>query len=536
MKKIHHLICLTLMAISPITTSCNNSSDSKDYYDYNWVPGENALVAAQPEIKNPVGKCTEINELRRSQNKIGLPSQGTANILVVPVCFQDDDVIQDSNKDIDITIDESDIERINDTYFNLKSKFGYPSVSLYYKKSSFEKLNLSGVVSPLIQLPKEYSEYLLQASALGTSSVHNEILNYVYDYLFNETQTYYLGDFDSDNDGLVDAISIVGNYPYELQFSTDEYTYYHQLFNGPNNVYFQDTIEDSTLVNSFSYISSSFMDGYYLGHDSRMYISLIGSMIGLDTYQDLTGNSSTGMYRAPVGYLDPMSGSLGDHNPFSKYQLGWISPKFIKKEDIPNEGLEITINNDNSGDAIMLYCGEKSLFGEYLFIDLYTPTWVNLLDSVNKSSFGTQTFNQPYIRVFQVDSRLVRSNHNIYTVYEGEPNFDEQLVLPNGEKSHYIYDYAYTNNSINEYASYGLKNYPLVSLLSKKGMNRHLTNSNEKLTIDDMFLTGDKFGSEDQIDGFYNNFTFHNNDELGIEFEVKNINDTEATIVFRRAQ
>ena len=43
--------------------------------------------------------------------------------------------------------------------------------------------------------------------------------------------------------------------------------------------HWEDMIDDSTLVNSFSYISSSFMDGYYLGHDSRMYISLIGLYI-----------------------------------------------------------------------------------------------------------------------------------------------------------------------------------------------------------------------------------------------------------------
>ena len=55
-----------------------------------------------------------------------------------------------------------------------------------------------------------------------------------------------------------------------------------------------------------------------------------------------------------------------------------------------------------------------------------------------------------------------------------------------------------------------------------------------------MFLQGDKFGSDDQIEGFYKNFSFHGNGNntslLNITFEITSITKDEATITFRRVK
>ena len=111
------------------------------------------------------------------------------------------------------------------------------------------------------------------------------------------------------------------------------------------------------------------------------------------------------------------------------------------------------------------------------------------------------------------------------------------VVLENGEEVAYVYDYAYSNNSSIKYPTSGeIYNYPLVSLLSKKGVNRHLVDYSNYLTSSDLFLEGDSFATDSQIEGFYRNFAFHNEEKLGISFNVDKIENNTATITFRRVK
>lgn len=531
-KKLSFILPLMSFIIS--LSSCgNNLQNFEEYYDKNWTPGSNSLVATQPEIKNPHGQYNTLNEIRRSQNRVGLPSSGQANILVVPITFADDYT--------QLLFTEDDLTSIEKLYFNENNT--YPSVSKYYEESSFGKLKLSGVVSPVVSLPLSYTDYILKAYYQSKDEAYNSIIEYVYNYLFVDTETYYIGDFDSDNDHRIDAISLICNYSYQLSFTDESLTTLHQSFVGPNNVYFSDSLADTDKVpvNSYSFISSYFYKYAYNKLDSRMYISLIGQMLGLDSYEDLTGNTSSGTLRAPISYFDPMSGSIGDHNAFSKYQLGWIKPQLINASKIGKKGLEITISSfSSSGDCLLLYTGKShNQFGEYLLIDLYSPTDnINALDSNTASLYsGLSLFKNAGLRVYQIDARLVRGVSSTFNEYDGNPDFKDMKTLENGEKESYVYDYAYTNSSVNEYEQIGLINYPLISLLSKNGVNRHNTDYTNILTIDDLFLEGDTFGTSDQIEGFYQNFSFHGNGNheqtLGITFEVKELKDNQATIIFK---
>lgn len=545
------LLLLPLCSVLAFTcTSCNKESNSRfeEYYDEDWKPGQNALKdAKQPTVKNPKGKTSILNEIRRSQNKIGLPSMGDANLLVVPINFSGDDQVQELNPNLDLVFTDDDVNALNDLYFAKSAPFGAPaSVREYYTKSSYGKLNLNGVVSPVVTLPKTFTDYLFQ-SAVSTSfkDVYLEIVEYIYNYLFVETKTYYIGDFDADNDEKVDGISIICNYPYSLTFGEETLDSIIQLFLGPGNVGFSNDILDTnkTPVNSFSFISEEFSDILFAGSDSNIYINQVGRMLGLDDYSDLTGDSVTGSVRAPLGLLDMMDGYIGDHNPFSKYQLGWTTPKTIKAEDIPSEGLTIKLRPSATyGDSLVLYTGKHNMFSEYLILDFYTPTGLNEINSKSPYLFGNQLFETSGIRVYQVDSRLVRGYGNTnYSIYDKTPDFDEKVTLPSGKKVYYTYDYAYTNNYENEYANYGItQNTPLVSFLSKVGLNRHITDYSYGLIDDDIFAENDEFGADNQIDGFYKNFKFHgdgnNGARLNIKFKVSSVNEDEATIVLWRAE
>jgi len=542
MRKIHKNLIFPLVFLLSLTTSCGEEiTKFKEYYDSSWTPGENALDAVQPSSKNPNGKYGLLNEIKRTQDRVGLPSQGNANILVVPITFEGDADIQASSG-IDLTFNEFDINQLNNVYFRTSKKNDeYPSVKMFYEQSSFGKLKLDGAVSPMVKLPKAYTEYLMKAVTSSVQSAHFEIIEYVYNYLFEETKTYYIGDFDSDNDKRIDAMSLIINYPYNLSFGNDTLDALNQAFLDFNNVYFTNELNQSLNlpINSCSLMTDSFRIKTQFDYiDSHAHINQIGKMIGLNNYLDTTYNQITGTMRAPLSFTDPLSGLIGDHNSFSKYQMGWINPRFIKASDIGKNGLTLNLSSAvSSGEAIVLYTGEKSTFGEYLILDLYTLEGVNKYDSENSSLYGVNTFDQAGVRVYQVDSRLVRGYGDTFVEYKGNPDFSATKELPNGIKAPYVYDYAYTNSSQNPYSSSGIvDNYALVSLLSKKGANRHMLDYNQLLTSEDLFLAGDGFGLDDQIEGFYKDFRFHNNELLGITFTVDSIEDNSATITFRRAK
>ena len=201
MKKIYKSLIFPLVFLMSLTTSCGQEiAKFEEYYDSSWTPGENALETNQPSVKNPNGKYGLVNEIKRTQNKVGLPSQGHGNLLVVPVTFLGDKELEQQTG-VDLTFNDFDLEQLNNVYFKTTKKANeYPSVKMFYEQSSFGKLKLDGVVSPVVELPKEYTDYLMKAYTSSIESAHLEIIDYVYNYLFEETKTYYVGDFDSDND------------------------------------------------------------------------------------------------------------------------------------------------------------------------------------------------------------------------------------------------------------------------------------------------------------------------------------------------
>lgn len=558
------LIILPIIAFAVLGSACGNPnpSDPSDpelpnvdvpIYEYNenWVQGANALEGAiQPSLKNPIGEFTTINKMRRTQNAHGLPSKGNANILVVPLHFEGDTELEGQYKDLYV-FDDNEVAEINKLYFGEKDENSkaLPSVSEYYKISSYGKLNLSGVVTPVITYKNSYVEVIEKLMQSSKVDVYEDIVNYVVDYLFNETETYYIGDFDSDKDGKIDAISFILNYPFAEVFgSGTTQSQAHLDLASTNNVYFAKDIKniEDTNVNSYSFISYSFMnydeDEVY---DSNVFVANVGRMIGLELYEDLVQNPTTGHYRNTFGYTDMMEGYVGDHNAFSKYQLGWIEPQIISTNSIPEGGLEVTIKDlTSSGEAILLHVGGKhSMFSEYLLIDMYYPqTELNKANHSNTGYpglFSTNTLSSRGVRVTKVDARLVRGYANNFIEYNDEPTFNEFATLPNGDSIRYTYDYAYTNQSVNKYSSCGItENYPLAAYLSVNGSNRHLTSLNYVFSSADLFKVGDCFGSDDQVEGFYKDFAFNGNGvngpKLNINFKVEEFINNKATLKFWR--
>lgn len=513
-----------------------------------WKQGENYFKdAEQPDVKRPQGIKNDFGKMRRNEGKSGLSQQGQANVLVVPVQFKDADSSHSQTKDSLFThsdsFDDDMLVNIEDSFFGEDGFNDMNSVQEFYKKSSYEKLDINGVVAPIYEIQSTYYDFAQKAATIGAEKVITDVMEDVYKlYFTGDTATYDPHDFDSDRDNLIDNIILIYSEPYRTEkvysySTTSSKVLWTSLFG--NNTYFNNSFKDRNIpVGSFtweSYYDSYVYDtkeqyGIRAAHDNHIYINQMGKALGLEDYYDSSSK------RSPLSGLDMMDGALFDHNPFSKYLMGWINPTVV------NSTQEVKLNSfQEDGSSILLRADlNDNPYGEYLLISYYTTDGLNDLDAnVNRNnvlsgnyplellrstSTYSNNFNEAGIEVFKIDARLVKQTDNGYALNSDSLNFDKN-----------IYDFAYSNNSTAPYSQYGIiENYGLVELLSKDGMNRHMTSTDVQFSSSDLFLEGDSFGSDDQIEGFYKDFKFDSGDELNMAFTVSSLDTDFATINFVR--
>jgi len=524
-----------ILLLSPFLLMACSGQETSDGYDENWAPGEKALADATPvSVKNPTGDFSSpINKLRKSQGNQALPSKGEANILVVPICFSGD--ITSTT----YAYSTSDLKQLETSYFalDLLNSEDAPSVREYYAISSNNELNLTGVVTPVVTLPESYVNYLYSAIySTSYAQAKYDIMSYVYDYLFVQTETYYLKDFDSDDDGRIDNIVLAYSYPSledDTYFSTDS-TYVNQFFSSDTFLHedFSSFEDESIPVNSFTFTSGRYTSSYLIDasggaskaqHDSHEYIKNIGRAIGLEEYSDNTGNSS-GVYRSPLGETDVMEIAIGEQNPFSLYLMGYQEPTKVLSGSLDENGTSLSLSA--SSPTILLANEDDGAFGEYLLINFYDPSSaINKFDAEGPYYLGHAALGEHGIKVYKVDSRLAKKYDGYYHLYDAAPSFLE------GD----VYDFAFTNNYVNDHAEEGITyNFPLVELLKKDETNRHMLDSNNPYAATDMFYQGDVFGDEDSVSRFYYDFSFDgrglSQNRLGASFEVTSLSKDGATI------
>ena len=119
-----------------------------------------------------------------------MPPTGDVNILVIPIDFFDF-----QRNDVEVSLSD-----LNDVFFSKSEDIEWESVSSYYYKSSYEKLNIGGVVTPWYRAPKLSSYY----ENNGYESLF-ELFDYVMKEVSNE-EWFNPSDFDSNNDGYYDGV------------------------------------------------------------------------------------------------------------------------------------------------------------------------------------------------------------------------------------------------------------------------------------------------------------------------------------------
>lgn len=385
----------------------------------------------------------------------GLPSIGSPKVLVIPVEFTD------------ASAPANMVETIKTAFFGTSEETGWESLTSYYQKASFGKLNISGDVLPVYSTGKKSSYYD------GIENGDYEIIKAALTY-YDSTIDY--SKYDSDGDGYIDAIYLV--YTCEINRTDDDsmwWAYTYEYFT--DDVEYYDNVEaDFYLLAGYDFLFETFASGKSVKYNLETFIHETGHLLGLDDYYDT--DSSKGP-NGGLGGGDMMDYNVGDHNAFSKAILGWIQP-LIMGED----SATITLKSfGSSGDALIIPKNwNGTYFDEYYIVDFYTPDGLNEVEAGHSGLFSSSG-----IRIYHIDATK-NDPSEVWSVWD-------------------VYKY---NNSTT--------NHKLISLVEADGGN-HI-NKDELSSNSDLFKVNDTFKNAKWYDGTSTNF----------ELKVISINTEEAVI------
>lgn len=365
------------------------------------------------------------------------PSKGNPKILVIPVSFTD--YKQNSTK--------ANLEKIEKTFFvedETKeeswqvSDTSWYSLAQYYYLSSGGNLKISGKVSDWFDVGITTSELIqhrttnldyMSSGEDGTWWLLNEAVNW-YKTKYNDIDS-----FDTDGDNFYDLIWLVYNAPH---------------YNDDNNLlstfwaftYYQ--IENYTIASKankqpyvYCFASYDFMfEGYgKIGLDAHTYIHETGHALGLNDYYSTRVDRNGNPDCYPLGGVDMMDFNIGDHHSFSKYKLGWTSPK----EVISQPGEYKLKSTSDSGEFFIVsnnFAGHP--FDEYFIVEYITPTGLNHADYAKPyAGNNLRGFSKPGIRISHVDSRGVRvvnSGNDYSFVHETNYNLIDGVIISNSTR------------------------------------------------------------------------------------------------------
>ena len=184
-----------------------------------------------------------------------------------------------------------------------------------------------------------------------------------------------------------------------------------------------------------------------------------------------------------------MDWTVGDHNPYSKILLDWITPTVV------SETTTLTINPaESSGDCLMILLdGDGSYFSEYLLIDLYTNTG---LFEMHASMDDTYLYGgaEYGVRIYHVSSSIEKPYSDDYGSFTDK------------------------NNSVSSK--------PLIKIIEADGENSKNNKSNQGGWSEstDLWTTGKVFSN------VWGNYTRYDGAKLNFDISFDSVTKTSATI------
>lgn len=439
-----------------------------------------------------------------------LDSVGNPKILVIPISlsgYEYNATTRNLNRIKNVFVGEND---------------SWQSVESFYRLSSFGKLNLDITVADKWYecdlTPKEI--YALDERSETETGGVEKVIEMAYSDYKKKNNTNGT-EFDSDQDGYVDGAWFVysaPNYLSETDSSTSgldptcwAYTYWAD--NSPN--------KNSPALCTFGWASFDFMDEGYgtFKSDAHTFIHETGHMLGLDDYYDYNVVSKTDG-SAPMGMIDMMDANIIDHNVYSKWILGWVSP-FV----VTGPG-EITLSSSAlSGDCLVLPTSDGwngTPFDEYMMLELYTPENLNWKDSEKAyPGNGLKGFTEVGVRLYHVDARLAKYSNNRKFSYTDTLESNCYIAHSNTP--------SYGTDKDRQTRNHLSPNYRLIQLMdASKTTNFAKTYAYAK--NETLFHKGDSFSMEEYASFFPNGKKTNDGGTFEYTITIKSITSKEVTI------
>ncbi len=336
----------------------------------------------------------------------GCPTVGKPGVLVIPVEFSDATA---ASKGYEISVLKQAFEK--------GGKTDYYSVYDYYNISSYGQLELDITVLDSWFRPKNDStyyqnammEYFGEQVAIGDQLIMNEALAYLESVMD-------LSAFDSDGNRVIDAVVLINT----LDVGDDDFHWAYRYW----NIYTNDDEEyyeyDGVSANDYLWASYQFLNEGQdlLGNttyddenavNTYTYIHEFGHILGSDDYYDTAGVNE------PMGGYDVMDYMTGDHNAYTKFNLGWVTSSRLVTTDT---SVTLTVDDfSKAGDTVIIANNWDETLGAYqeYFILVYYR-------SVGLNSGEGGYFEEDGIVVYHVNAVLTSETYDGETYYDVKNN------------------------------------------------------------------------------------------------------------------
>ncbi|HPA81718.1 MAG TPA: M6 family metalloprotease domain-containing protein, partial [Thermoanaerobaculales bacterium] len=266
----------------------------------------------------------------------GLPSQGSPRVLALLIAFSD-------------YPGWTDPAAVDAKLFGDGDPMAHPYESLrnFYRRASYDLLEIGG--STLGWYTAPYPRSAVEQTTAGREAVIREAI------MSFDAAGHDFSQYDNDGDGAIDYFIVVWTGPHD-DWAEFWWGYQTRFQDGSFRV-------DGTRLAVYSWQWENYdWPGPF---DPTVVIHETGHALGLPDYYDY--DDSIGP-RGGVGGLDQMDSNWGDHNCFSKYLLGWLTPEAV------NQGTAAFLLSP-SGDApeaALLMNGDLQTdpYGEHFMVQL----------------------------------------------------------------------------------------------------------------------------------------------------------------------
>ena len=329
----------------------------------------------------------------------GCPTTGSPAVLVIPVQFSD---IKASTKGYTI-------EGIENAFLK-DGVTDYYSVYDYYYISSYGQLTLDITILDSWFTTKYNSSYYANyydsdGYFMGDQLIMDEALAYLAGIMD-------LSDFDSDDNGIIDAVVFINC----LDVGDDDFHWAYRYWNyymDKDGYYYE---YDGVSANDYLWASYQFLQttdnqngevtyDNVNGMDTYTFIHEIAHVLGADDYYNTAYGSD------PLDGYDVMDNMKGDHNAFTKINLGWITTSRLVVTD---DSVTLTLEDfSKNGDTIIIannWDPDLGAYQEYYIIMYYTNNGLN----GNENGY----FTRDGIVVYHINASLC------YEEYDGEKIYD----------------------------------------------------------------------------------------------------------------